>query len=365
MTPPATRRFSTIEALRGLAATAVVACHAARHVDKSLTDAGLARLFEPGVAGVDLFFVISGFIILQTHRPDIGCPAGLARYAGRRFTRVWPLYWVALAATMLMDLAGSHGVPAAGSLLVSVLLLPARQAPILGIAWTLQFEVLFYAVFALLIASRRAGQTALAAWLCCIVLSRMGAPGTSMLPPQVTSTYGMEFFMGMASAELLHRGKLSVPANIAILGMAAFVLALALAGCGLLDPFATASRLVFGVAAAVLVAGLAALEASEAPAARRGLPGWLSAVGRASYSIYLFQFVCIGLVWQLVLKAPVAQDAPRVVLFLVLSVAAVCGGLVVSALIERPLLRVMRSKASSSFLTKRTKKLLFPRARAG
>ena len=319
---------------------AVVACHAARHVDKSLVAPGLARFFEPGLAGVDLFFVISGFIILQTHRSDIGCPDRLAHYAGRRFTRVWPLYWIALALTILMDFAGSHKVPALSDLLVSVSLLPARHVPILGIAWTLQFEVFFYGVFALLITSKRAGQAVLAAWLCCIALSTESPSLASLLPPQATSAYGLEFFMGMASAELLHRGQVSAPRNVAIVGIFLFVLALMLASCRLLDPFATAARLTFGATAAMLVAGLAALEG----VGRTFLPRWMSLIGGASYSIYLCQFVFIGAAWQVFLKLPVGHDLSRVLVMLVLVAVAVCGGLVVSNRIERPLLQAMRSK---------------------
>ena len=333
-------RFSTIEALRGFAAVAVVASHAARHVDKSLTAPGLAHLFEPGVAGVDLFFVISGFIILQTHRTDIGHPDRLAHYAGRRFTRVWPLYWVALALTILMDFTGSHNEPTMGDLLVSVSLLPARHAPILGIAWTLQFEVFFYGVFALLITSRRMGQAVLAAWLCCIALSVVSAPLASMLPRQATSIYGLEFFLGMASAELLHRGQVSAPGNVAILGIVLFVLELVLASCRLLDPFATAARLTFGATAAVLVAGLAALESED----RTSLPRWMTVLGGASYSLYLFQFVFIGATWQVILRLPLGDGFPRVLVMLVLSAVAVCGGLVVSNRIEKPLLRAVRGR---------------------
>ncbi len=342
--PHRLRRFTTIEALRGLAATAVVLCHAARHLDKSLTTPRLADIYKPGVAGVDLFFVISGFIILQTHRSDIGQPKRLTHYAGRRFTRVWPLYWVALALTMLMDFAGSHGLPAARELFVSVLLLPARHAPILGIAWTLQFEVFFYGVFALLIVNRTAGRAVLLTWLCCIAVSSAGASLAGMLPPQCTSIYGLEFLMGMASAELLHRGQVCAPRTLAIAGSTLFVLALVLAGCGQLDPFAQAARLVFGATAAVLVAGLAALEASSCEAGRPVSPRWLSVLGGASYSIYLFQFVFIGLAWQIILRASVAQSFSRVVLFLVLSAVAVCGGVVVSIGVEKPLLRAIRGR---------------------
>ena len=53
-------RLMSIEVLRGVAATAVVLCHAARHIDKTFGAPGLIVVFQAGHSGVDLFFVISG-----------------------------------------------------------------------------------------------------------------------------------------------------------------------------------------------------------------------------------------------------------------------------------------------------------------
>ena len=88
-------KFALIEALRGLAATAVVFYHTARHTDKAYGTPLLRQIFQFGHAGVDLFFVLSGFIILFVHFRDIGQPGRLSYYANRRFTRVMPTYWVA------------------------------------------------------------------------------------------------------------------------------------------------------------------------------------------------------------------------------------------------------------------------------
>ena len=156
--PPERPRLGGIEALRGLAASAVVLYHAARHVDKAYGAPGLAHAFLPGHAGVDLFFVLSGFIILHVHARDIGVPARLPHYANRRFSRVMPLYWVALCVTILAGSLGGHGWPAPWRVAVSASLLPAHLEPLLGVAWTLQYEIVFYAAFALLVLDRKSGR---------------------------------------------------------------------------------------------------------------------------------------------------------------------------------------------------------------
>jgi len=71
------RKLTGIEASRGVAATAVVLYHSARHLDHVYGVPGLMRVFQFGHAGVDLFFVISGFIILFVHYGDLGRPERL------------------------------------------------------------------------------------------------------------------------------------------------------------------------------------------------------------------------------------------------------------------------------------------------
>ncbi len=121
----------------------MVIYHSARHLDHVYGLPGLARATQAGHAGVDLFFAISGFIILFVHGGDIGRPGRFARYAGRRLTRILPAYWVALAVTIGLGVAGSHGFPAVFEVVWSALLLPSDHTPLLGIAWTLQHEIVF------------------------------------------------------------------------------------------------------------------------------------------------------------------------------------------------------------------------------
>ena len=66
----------------------------------------LMSIFQFGHAGVDLFFVISGFIILFVHYDDIGRPERVGRYLGRRLSRIMPAYWVALTFTIVLSLGG-------------------------------------------------------------------------------------------------------------------------------------------------------------------------------------------------------------------------------------------------------------------
>jgi peptidoglycan/LPS O-acetylase OafA/YrhL len=332
-------RLSAIEAGRGVAATAVVLYHTARHVAQGRPAPWLTHVFQFGHAGVDFFFVISGFIILHVHRPDIGRPTRVRHYAARRFTRVFPAYWVALVLTVLLGLGGHfHRMPSAGDFLTSVILLPAHRAPLLGIAWTLQYEIFFYAVFSVLILNRTAGIAALIAWLGWIGLGIAGVAGR-LLPPSLSGTYNLEFFAGMLAAHVLATHTLRAPLWWLGAGVAGFAGAAVAEDLGWLDGYADTARLAYGIPAALIVAGGAALEREDAIS----VPGLLRALGTASYSIYLFQFIFIGLVWQLLSAAGASGRMPAAASFAVLAVAGVAGGVAMSRWVEYPLMQRFRS----------------------
>ena len=342
--PPVGERLRGVEALRGVAATAVVLSHAARHVDKASGAPALITLFQAGHAGVDLFFAISGFIILFVHGGDIGRPERLGHYLGRRFRRVFPLYWVALGVTLAMLAAGHHALPAPGPLLWFAALLPTFEEPVLGIAWTLQFEMVFYAVFALLISSRRAGIALMAAWLLWVLCAAAGY-GAGGVPAALCGSYCLEFLFGMAAAALLRRGRVPAPrglAGLALAGLAlaAFATALVLESAGVLDGYGVAARFAYGIPAALLILGVSAAEQRGALA----VPAWLQQLGGASYSIYLFQFVFIGVLWQSLLALGFERRLPQPVLFAALAAAAVLGGVLTARLVEQPLLLAMRGR---------------------
>jgi exopolysaccharide production protein ExoZ len=144
-------RIVSLQILRGFAATAVVGFHLNVVAIAEGFDPGLFRYFAGGEIGVDIFFVISGFIIyyIAQGRPGMTRKAFLQA----RFWRLLPPYWAILtlyvcAALALAIVFGDHSnVPSMGQLVVSYLLLPYPDMVIV-IAWTLSMEFLFYGLFA-------------------------------------------------------------------------------------------------------------------------------------------------------------------------------------------------------------------------
>ncbi len=339
----APRKLTGIEAGRGVAATLVLLYHVARHLDNASSAPRLREVFAFGHAGVDFFFVISGFIILFVHYDDVGAPARLGRYVGRRFTRLMPTYWVALALTVAMHIAGRQGAPSLADLALSASLLPSNQEMVLGIAWTLRFEVLFYALFCVLIVNRRGGLLVMAAWLSATILAVAAPVYPNWVPVPFYGAYNLEFFLGMTAAYVLRTCTVPRPRLVLALGLALFIAVAVFEDTRLLDGYGNAARLAYGIPGAIIVLGIAEAD-------RRNLlrvPKLLRTIGAASYSIYIFQFICIGTAWQLLLATRLPHLLPAGVAFVALALAVLVGGVVMSRCVEHPLMRLVRGRRST------------------
>jgi exopolysaccharide production protein ExoZ len=139
-------RIVSLQVLRFVAATGVIALHAWQILGK--TDAThLGLIGEFGPAGVDLFFVLSGFIITSV---SVGKTPG--DFLKRRLTRILPLYWVMTA--MMMAILFVSGIFDPHRMLASFLFVPTLgYSPYITTGWTLCFEVLFYFCFVLVLFS--------------------------------------------------------------------------------------------------------------------------------------------------------------------------------------------------------------------
>lgn len=148
-------RLDSIQVLRGVAAMLVVLFHFRHYINNvyPLKDLG-DRLFLFGEAGVDIFFVISGFIIVYASRNKE--TNTFSEFAIKRFFRLYPLYFVVLTIYLL----AYHEESFSGSNIIkSYLLIPIDyngKAPWFGLStiyssWTLTYESYFYVVFSLAI----------------------------------------------------------------------------------------------------------------------------------------------------------------------------------------------------------------------
>ena len=335
MSEPASR-LTLLQALRGAAALAVVLCH----VGTVLRDpfGGVLRV---GHAGVDVFFVLSGYIITTVHGAELGCPACLARYAWRRLARIYPIYWIATLMALGLSARGmiALGPVTAAHLARSLLLLPAHQAPVLGAAWTLSHEMMFYAAFGLAIAHRRAGLGLLALWIAFILVLLPRAAATDPWAPAdlltgfVGSSYNLQFALGVGVATIVPRMPRTSPALLIALGMGGLVLTGVAEAGGQVAYLGESGQALYGLSAALLIWGLVAAEQSGGRAGR--LPVML---GDASYAIYLIHAPLVMAAGSL----GVVTALPHLLGAALLAAIGLGGGIVLHGVVERPVLRALR-----------------------
>ncbi|MCZ8100879.1 MAG: acyltransferase [Burkholderiales bacterium] len=277
--------LSSIQFLRFVAALAVCVHHA----HTAVTVHGLmrpasdivTRMTDVGAAGVHIFFVISGFIMVYTAfgRPSPDRPT---TFFLKRALRIFPIYWVVC---VLYLVAGSAGFIAfdfgLGGLLASLLLLPGSSSLIVGPGWTLTYELYFYLCFGAVIVFGRSRSLVILSlfFAISIILGSVLNPAHAGLKV-MTSHLLVEFIVGGAIGILyLSSHTITKPLAQALIlaaigGFAASVSAID----------AIPSALAWGGPSALLIIGLVMAEKSGSLPAWIGKAAWL---GNSSYLLYL------------------------------------------------------------------------------
>ena len=165
------RRLDWLQAMRGVAALAVVMTHARFQLQNTPMWGAADRWLGPAESGVDLFFVISGFVMVYTTRNDPGGLRSAKSFAIKRLSRVWPAYAVITIVAALLN----HGASLFSDttyqcdILKSLFFIPTSYGqlygrPILVQGWTLNFEMYFYLVMAVCLTARRLRWAAFCFW---------------------------------------------------------------------------------------------------------------------------------------------------------------------------------------------------------
>lgn len=329
---PTRTDLASIQYLRAAAAIAVLVFHAADR---------MGVRFGAGAAGVDVFFVISGFIMWVIGARSAATPLDFLR---RRAQRIAPLYWLVtlgLAAAFLVAPGLFRNLqPTPGHVALSLAFVPhtdprGQVAPLVEPGWTLNFEVFFYVVFAACLAVPRL----LRLGILSSVLIGLTLLGAALAPKgPIAQTYTspllLEFLAGVWIGWAWQRGLCPGP-RLALALLAAGVCALAALELMAID-IAPARALLWGAPAVAIVWGGLGLE-------RAGkVPDWPAArlLGDASYSIYLVH----GLSIAVALRVMSGLGAPDALTIAGLIAAGLAAGLVCYGVIERPISRLLHPR---------------------
>ena len=287
--------------LRGIAALAVVVVHSLRAITVNKGDlvlgppilADIPALNRIGAYGVDIFFVLSGFLMVFISGSYLSGKKSVGNFLLLRAIRIWPMYalctlWVIAALLWSWHQSGKIDFDLRPSRLASFAFIPTMNEvglvqPILSVGWTLNYEAGFYLSFALAMLLPYGSLLArLAVILLGWQLAALALPGT-VASLYLGNTIVAEFLFGAVIARLYQTGRLSgIPPALSLLAGIAVLVASSIGDPSDAWRFGTA-----GIGASLLFIGFLRLDTGIQ------WPRAMVALGDASYSIYLTHLIVI------------------------------------------------------------------------
>lgn len=332
------KKIDSLQMFRGFAALGVVFHHAALSSGSLSADkipSTLDRILQHGYLGVDFFFVLSGFIILNSHFDDVPNYSYAKIYFTKRLTRIFPPY-LPISIIMLIAYAGLPGVSAGNrepiSLISSLFLLPSSGPPALSVAWTLVHEMMFYFVFLIFFINTKLFIVSIASWVT-VILGTSSIFSIDFVTPFFRVLFhplNLEFVLGMIAAYGWRTfGKNSrLGFWYIVAGAAIFFM--------LVGRVSGQSRFLFGVPFSLMVFGGALLDLNG----RLSIPKIFILFGDASYSIYLIHNPLISFVSRSVRYFWGSSS------WYIMSVTGVCSslllGIMYHKIVEKPAIRLAK-----------------------
>lgn len=344
------QRLDSVQAMRALAALLVTVRHAAQEAEHFF---GITVPFDttPLSNGVDLFFVISGFIIYHSSAKFFTGNGRIGHFLYTRIVRIVPLYFIFTTLMVFVTIFFESGLRATtfdiNQIIHSYLFLPYQRGdgeikPVLALGWTLNYEMLFYVIFSFFLwMPRKSAAVSIVILLAIMAASRPFFEFSTILRAWTNSLI-LEFGFGIVIGLAYERfGKLVRNPSLIPFAIAAGIGLVALYICNLpWLPISNAPRFITaGVPAAAVMAAAIFLLPDRIEA---NIPKWITALGDSSYSLYLCHRFVQRPFQILLTKSALAPSVAGWAYFIGAIMLAVAAGHIVYLMLERPLLRWLR-----------------------
>jgi exopolysaccharide production protein ExoZ len=356
-------RIALIQVLRAIAALSVAVGHTQRNA--ILVAAANHREFDPILldlteAGVDLFFVISGFVMVFASRDLFAKPGGGLVFLSRRIARIVPLYWSMTTIFLTAMLVSPNLIPVGrlgpAEILASYFFVPYYRPeehwmhPVYSVGWTLNYEMFFYAVFGCVIAFPvKRALMVLTAVFCTLTVAGVifrPAPGIFLFWSRPII---LEFVMGawIGYVRLTEFRVTNWTAAILVLAGAAGFALQVISGIyahGYWRP------LVWGLPAAAIIA---AATLSNWNIAARGVWKPMVLLGGASYALYLVHPMAVHAMHLLWVKLGLPAYASETVYFFVTLAPLPLVAVAIYLCFEKPVTKALQMPLQHRFLALR------------
>lgn len=332
-----------LQFVRANAVLLVVLCHAAavlglsEYFDRQF----LGGLLNKGAVGVDIFFVLSGFIIVHVALKDrtMESKTTLGDFLLKRGVRILPFLWAAVVFYAAIRYIGSQEFEVV-PYLNSIFLFPVGEVRP-NVVWSLRHEALFYVIFAVSFLLRRRMPWLLYAWCAAPLLVWVLMEGVGSGPPQsqllefalnrANAMFGCGVAIGMLCKRYGVRRVVPISARPVVTWLA----------LGGVTISAFLVRDALNTAAVAIAASLVIVVGLRTPNVNTPLARFWEMLGNASYSIYLTHniFLLVGATVWVKILGPVGLE----VAILTLGIVATAGGVLVYFVVERPMIAAVNS----------------------
>jgi peptidoglycan/LPS O-acetylase OafA/YrhL len=297
--------YKSLQSCRAIAALLVFMYHlgATFSLEKYFGTLLFYKPFSFGDSGVEFFFVLSGFIIHNAHRKDVFNGRVFLSFLKKRVIRIYPVYWIIFSliyfGSLFLPQIGSLEAMSMQEVVQSFFLIPCHLsgvngtgAPVLVVAWSLHYEIVFYSIVGFFIVGRMGAACILIIILTSCFLNHRGF-GLEYPFSHIANHYMLLFWMGMMMSYFnqLRVLKTWVSVIIAVSGFLLF-LTVALDQVFWLGLYHKLQTIMFGVSCSLIIFGLSN---SERGGFEIGGHTFLQVLGNASYSLYLLHFPLLSL----------------------------------------------------------------------
>ena len=336
-------RILNIQALRGIAALLVVSFHLIPIEEKyGAGESILPAFFKHGMFGVDLFFVISGFIMTSITRGQFQNTSNALKFLYHRASRIYPIYWFYSALVLIVFLIRPEWVNSAQdnqvNILSSFLLWPESTLPLINVGWTLIHEMYFYLVFSVLLVflSEKKLGLSLLLWGVAVIVADFYLVTNNPVLNLIAHPLTLEFIAGCFLA--IHFRKDSGWGFTLLLVISAavtLVILTVLNGSEIPNGWWRVG--IYGVPATAVLYCLVVAERKNLV-----LNIYLSKLGDASYSIYLMHVLVLSAAGRALYALSTSYPISNAAMVIILCLFVIISGLVSYRIIEQPLLKASR-----------------------
>ena len=348
------KQLNLLQLIRGLATVLVVIRHTTGNSIELLQKDFLFNIFAFGSSAVDIFFVLSGFIITYTSMKGGANRSEMLPFLRRRFIRIYPTYWIItslfLGLQILLPMFYNTHYPFNALNLLSTYMLFPGHIMVNGVSWTLSYEVFFYLLFSLifLFSNKKIIFFLFLLYAISVVSSSifMDIPEDNIWLSLVLFPMNVEFFMGVLAALLVNKMPKAASIPLIVLGIIYFTISVLITDLNTLLDLNVRDRILqFGIPSFLVILGTVKYELTH----KVQVPKIFLLLGEASYSLYLLHLPIIAACTKIILKFNITNGLLIQISLVLLIIAICCGAIIFYKLIEKPVMKKL-----NGYLSKKT-----------